>query len=154
MFPCRPVLVLNTSYCPFETSLSLIPGRAWWSLCRPPCRKRKWRISQCLTVPEKNRSEWYRPLWLQWLTFIEPLLCVRPVLPLLYIDCLFFKSNNLVRNTPDYPVSWQWGTRHWNWEKLNNLLKATHFVKGWIGIWTWEPFSLASRFCFPKGWED
>lgn len=26
MFPLRPVLVLNALYCPFETSLSVIPG--------------------------------------------------------------------------------------------------------------------------------
>lgn len=121
----QTVLVLNTSYCPFETSLSLIPGRAWWSLCRPHAEK-SGGLSQCLTVPEKNRSEWYSPLWLQWLTFIEPLLCVRPVLPLLYIDCLFFLNQITLWEHSSYPVSWQWGTRHWNWEKLNNLLKATH----------------------------
>lgn len=154
MFPFRPMLVLNTWYCPFETSFSLIPGRAWWSLCRPSCRKRKWRVSQCITVSEKHRSEWL-PIMIAMADIYWALtLCQTSALGALH-RLSFFLSNNLVRNTPDYPISWQWGTRHWNSEKLSNLLKVTHFVKGWIGIWTWEPFSLAPRFfCFPKRWED
>lgn len=55
MFPFRPVLVLNALYCPFETFLSLIPGRAWWSSCSPLCSAEKGmrRASQCITLSEK-----------------------------------------------------------------------------------------------------
>lgn len=91
MFPLRPVLVLNALYCPFETSLSLIPG-GLGGVCAG-------RSTEGKDEEEKSRA---LPVSITMATIYGhlPVSGTAPcVFRSLSLDC----SNSPLRETPDYP---------------------------------------------------